>query len=59
MFAENNNEPKNEPQTMRACRKIKFCLVLCVWLSKKCKSCWLARFSDVKIAEGNTYYQPG
>ena len=28
MFAENNSEPKNETQTMRACRKIKFCLVL-------------------------------
>ena len=38
MFAENNNKPKNEPQTMRACRKIKFSLVLCVWLLKKCKS---------------------
>ena len=38
MLAENNNEPKNEPQTMTACRKIKFYLVLCVWLSKKYKS---------------------
>ena len=38
MFTENNNEPNNEPQTMRACKKIKFCLVLCVWLSKKYKS---------------------
>ena len=25
MFAENNKKPKNEPQTMRAFRKIKFC----------------------------------
>ena len=24
MFAENNNEPKNEPQTMKAWRKSKF-----------------------------------
>ena len=38
MFAENNNKPKNEPQTMRVCKKIKFNLVLCVWLLKKCKS---------------------
>ena len=38
MFAENNKKPKNEPQTMRAFRKIKFCLVLCVWLSKKYKN---------------------
>ena len=35
MFAENNNEPKNEPQTMRAWRKINLCLVLCIWLSEK------------------------
>ena len=36
-FAENNNEPKNDPQTMRVWRKIKFYLALCVWFSKKYK----------------------
>ena len=38
MFAENNNKPKNEPQNMKVCKKIKFCLALCVWLPKSYKS---------------------
>ena len=48
MFAENNNEPKNEPQTMKACIKIKFCLVLCVWLSKKYKSLLASKIQRCK-----------
>ena len=45
MFAENNNGPKNEPQTRMVWRKMKLCLVLCIWLLEKYNSQQMLAFS--------------